>query len=406
MISVHEATEIILNHTLTLPTEQVPLSECIGRVLREDLIADRDFPPFDRVTMDGIAIDYESFVQGNKRFAIQEIAAAGSPQTRLHDPILCIEVMTGAVLPSGCDTVIRYEDLLIAHQKAEVVLDTLVQGQNIHRRGIDRKQGKTIVKKGMQLSAAEIGVAATIGKSVLQVGSLPKIAVISTGDELVDIDATPLLHQIRKSNVHQISSLLEQHGVSVKCYHIADDAKEVAESLKKILTEYDAVILSGGVSAGKYDYVPEALEKLGVEKLFHQVAQRPGKPFRFGISASQQPTANSQRPIVFALPGNPVSTFMCTIRYIVPWIEKTLGIPQRQQFAVLAEDIVFRPTLTYFLQVRLEHKRDGRLHAIPVDGHGSGDLANLVDADAFLELTDGEHEYHAGGSFRVWRFRD
>lgn len=405
MISVTEATDLILQHHLELSSEHVPLPQCPGRVLREDLIADRDFPPFDRVTMDGIAISYESWERGSRSFKIQEVAAAGESQKNLKDPTHCIEIMTGAILPEGCDTVIRYEDLHIVDNEVEVNVKEIVQGQNVHQRGIDRKEGDVIVKQGIQLSAAEIGVAATIGKSSLQVNAVPKIAVISTGDELVDINEIPLPHQIRKSNVHQIAAVLQSHGITVKSYHIADDAKEVESTLKKILAEYDAVILSGGVSAGKFDYVPDALEKLGVKKLFHGVAQRPGKPFWCGISSSQQPTANGQRLIVFALPGNPISSFMCTIRYIVPWLEKTLGIPPRQQFAILAEDITFKPTLTYFLQVKLKYHRDGRLRAHPVPGHGSGDLANLVDADAFLELEEGQHIYHEGGSFRVWEWR-
>lgn len=405
MISVSEATEIILHHHLELSTERVSLSHCIGRVLRENLIADRDFPPFDRVTMDGIAIAYESWEAGIRSFKIQEIAAAGEAQKTLKNPKDCIEIMTGAILPEGCDTVIRYEDLKIHNHIAEIPIPDVTQGQNIHQRGIDRKEGDVIVKQGIQLSAAEIGVAATTGKSSLQVNALPKIAVISTGDELVDIDDVPLPHQIRKSNVHQITAVLEQYGATVKSFHIPDDAKEVEKTLKKILAEFDAVILSGGVSAGKFDYVPDALENLGVKKLFHQVAQRPGKPFWFGISSGQQPAANGRQPIVFALPGNPVSSFMCTIRYIIPWLEKTLGIPARQQFAVLTEDVTFKPAMTYFLQVKLEHHRDGHVRAHPVGGHGSGDLANLVDADAFLELQEGGRIHHAGGSFRVWGWR-
>jgi molybdopterin molybdotransferase len=169
--------------------------------------------------------------------------------------------------------------------------------------------------------------------------------------------------------------------------------------LKRLFSEYDAIILSGGVSAGKYDYIPDALGKLGVEKHFHQVAQRPGKPFWFGTKKEEPKT------VAFALPGNPVSSFMCTVRYIIPWLEKSIGIAHRRQFALLSEDVAFRAPLTFFLQVRLEHKADGRVNAIPADGHGSGDFANLVDADAFLELPPGGPIHHAGGSYPAWSFR-
>lgn len=425
MISVSEATEIILQHALSLPSEEMPLERCIGRVLREDLIADRDFPPFDRVTMDGIAIDYQSWQNGTRSFKIQEVVAAGEAQKKLKDPQQCIEIMTGAILPEGCDTIIRYEDVKINNKIAEIQIQELTQGHNIHQRGSDRKRGAVVVPAGEPLSAAEIGVAATIGKLVLKVAAVPKIALVSTGDELVDIDASPLPHQIRRSNVYQIKALLEKYKTPVKSFHLADDPTIIEKTLRQILDEYDCVILSGGVSEGKYDYVPDALQKLGVEKIFHRVSQRPGKPFWFGIKKNALRTEDrglktalrqAQGPglrtedwglktVVFALPGNPVSSFMCTVRYVIPWLKASLGIYQEDVFAMLAEPVTFRPALTYFLQVLLEYRDDSSVFAIPVIGNGSGDLANLVNADAFLELPEGKEQFADGEVFRVWGFR-
>jgi molybdopterin molybdotransferase len=415
MISVSEATQLIHEHLFNSTTEEVPLQDSTGRVLREDLIADRDFPPFNRVTMDGIAIDFAAWKSGARKFNIQEIAPAGKSQARLLNAIDCIEIMTGAILPEGCDTVIRYEDLGIKDGVAEIIIDDIQQGKNVHGKGTDRKTGDIIVRAGTRISGPEIGVAATIGKSNVRVAGLPRIAVISTGDELVDISETPLPHQIRKSNVVQIAAVLRQYGVQLKTFHISDDQGAVEDLIRELISGYDCLILSGGVSAGKFDYVPEALDNLGVQKIFHKVAQRPGKPFWFGVkeerggpgslAAEGHAIPGLNKRVVFALPGNPVSSFMCTLRYVIPWLKASQGIVTRPEYAILTKDFHFKPPLTYFLQVKLAYSEDGMCYATPTEGHGSGDLANLVEADGFLELEAGHEVYGKGEGFRVWRCR-
>jgi molybdopterin molybdotransferase len=251
-------------------------------------------------------------------------------------------------------------------------------------------------------------VAATIGKSNVRVAGLPRIAVISTGDELVDISETPLPHQIRKSNVVQIAAVLRQYGVQLKTFHISDDQGAVEDLIRELISGYDCLILSGGVSAGKFDYVPEALDNLGVRKIFHKVAQRPGKPFWFGVKEKAvRPGKNPGPPdcVVFALPGNPVSSFMCTLRFVIPWLNAYQGIARPPEYAILTKDFHFKPPLTYFLQVKLVYGEDGMRYATPAEGHGSGDLANLVEADGFLELGAGHEVYGKGERFRVWRCR-
>jgi molybdopterin molybdotransferase len=260
------------------------------------------------------------------------------------------------------------------------------------------------VKAGERIAGPEIGVAATIGKSIVRVAALPKIAVISTGDELVDISEIPLSHQIRKSNVVQIAAVLRQPGILLKTFHISDDPEEVEGLLGELLSSYDCIILCGGVSAGKYDYVPDALDKLGVNKIFHKVAQRPGKPFWFGIKRGPGIDPDPPSTVVFALPGNPVSSFMCTLRYVIPWLDACQGISITPRYAALTQDFHFKPPLTYFLQVKLAHREDGVCHATPVEGHGSGDLANLVEADGFLEMGDGQDIYRRGESYPLWGF--
>ncbi len=397
MISVKQAVEIVLANALPLPDETVPLHLATGRVLREDLHADRDFPPFDRVSMDGIAIHYGAFEAGQRRFFIEKIQAAGAPQLALAQTENCIEVMTGAMLPHGTDTVIRYEDLSIDGGFATISIEKIQAGQNIHSQGVDRLNGEIIVAASRLISPAEIGVAATVGKPQLLVAALPRVAILSSGDELVEVDETPLPHQIRKSNVHVMAAVLGNWGLAPDLLHLPDDPAAIQNTLSDCLKKYDVLLMSGGVSMGKFDHLPEVLEKIGVRKLFHKVSQRPGKPFWFG---------RSERTVVFAFPGNPVSSFMCLHRYFRPWLRASLGLqPIESQFAVLAEDYFFKPDLTYFLQVKLAFGQDGRLLATPVTGQGSGDLANLTDTDAFLELPLEQQAFRKGEVFPFWIYR-
>lgn len=398
MLPTYAATTLILQHAADFGTETIHLPDAVGRVLAEPLIADRDFPPFDRVTMDGIAIDYEAFAKGRRDFPVEGLQAAGAARLTLHNKTHCLEVMTGAMLPKGTDTVIRYEDVVIDSGLAKVQLDEIKQGQNLHYQGSDRRQGEVIVHPNKILSPAEIGVAATVGKAQVLVKKLPRVVVISTGDEIVGIEETPLAHQIRSSNALALQSLLVKWGIRADRVHLIDNEELIIKELRNCLRDFDVLLLSGGVSEGKLDFVPKALATLGVEQIFHKVRQRPGKPFWFG----KVPNGAT----VFALPGNPVSAFLCTVRYVEPWLRQCLGLAaMEEQFAILTEDITFKPDLTYFLQVQLSIDEQGRLLAKPLEGGGSGDLANLVEADGFLELPTGKDWYKKGEVFRFWGYR-
>ncbi len=398
MITVEEAQNIIAKTIYDFGIEEIPFSEAVGRVLREDLFTDRDLPPYNRVTMDGIAIQYQSFEKGNRNFKIKGIAPAGAEQIKLEDGDHCLEVMTGSILPNNTDTVIRYEDLDIKDGVAKILLETLKNKQNVHRKGEDRLQNFKIISAGKVISPAEIGVAATIGKSRLKVTRLPKAIIISTGDELVEIDQKPLAHQIRKSNVYQLKATLKHHGIAADTAHLNDDMSEILKALKDILEKYEVVIMSGGVSKGKFDFLPEALNSLGVEKLFHKVKQRPGKPFWFGKAPSGA--------VVFALPGNPVSSFMCTQIHLVPWLKRCLQLPEPiYPTAILQRDTTFKPDLVYYLQVKISYNEKGQILAMPIDGNGSGDFANLVDADAFLRIPRGKDLFEKGECFPIIFYR-
>ncbi|PHN03029.1 molybdopterin molybdotransferase MoeA [Flavilitoribacter nigricans] len=397
MISVEEALKIVRQQAIELPAVEVPLAEANQKILREPLRADRDFPPFDRVTMDGIALSFADFAAGKRSFPIAGVGAAGAPQQELTRQGHCIEIMTGAMLPAGTDTVVRYEDLEIRDQEAHLTIDKIKKGQNIHRRGEDRQRGDVIVPAGRKIAPGEIGVAATVGRASLPVTRPITALILSSGDELVAVEEKPLPHQIRQSNVFSIQALLQRWGIRAQIMHMPDDPATIKKVLQEQLPNYDVLLLSGGVSKGKFDYIPDALDAMGVKRLFHRVAQRPGKPFWFGHIPGGT--------VVFALPGNPVSSLACTRVYFGEWLETSLGISEEKPRAQLSREVSFRPDLNYFIQVKLRSAADGNLLADPVEGHGSGDLANLVDADAFLMLPRGKDHFAAGEAYPVWSFR-
>ncbi|GGG94279.1 molybdopterin molybdenumtransferase MoeA [Polaribacter pacificus] len=395
MISVEEALQIVIDSAQDFGVEEIPFIQSAGRILKEQIKADRDFPPFNRVAMDGIAIAYSSFKNGQRSFKIEGIQAAGSEQISLQNLENCIEVMTGAVLPNKCDAVIRYEDVFIENGIATISIDAVTDGQNIHQKGKDEKAGDVLIKQNTIISAAEIGVLATVGKSTVKVAKQPKVMIVSTGDELVAVDDVPLAHQIRRSNVFTLVSLLEKLHIPSETAHLTDDKPILKEKIKSFLATYDVLLFSGAVSKGKFDFLPEVLAELGVVKSFHKVAQRPGKPFWFGQ------TKNSS---VFAFPGNPISTFVNCLAYFYPWYFKSIGVELQEENAILSEDVSFKPNLAYFLQVQLSY-RYGHLIASPITGNGSGDLASLVKADAFIQLPANQNEFKKGEVFKIIRYR-
>jgi molybdopterin molybdotransferase len=409
MISVEQALQSVLNSAQNFGAEEIPFLKSLGRILKEEIFADRDFPPFNRVAMDGIVINYTSFKKGQRSFKIEGIQAAGSAQITLQNAENCIEVMTGAVSPNNANTVVRYEDVTIDNGIATINLDAINEGQNIHTKGKDGKSGDLLIQKNTKISAAEIGVLATVGKSFVKVARQPKVMIVSTGDELVGVDQNPLAHQIRRSNVFTLVSLLERVHIFSESTHITDDKPILKSKIATYLKEYDVLLFSGAVSKGKYDFLPEVFEELGIEKLFHKVAQRPGKPFWFGRETSVikndfSLNTHENNTIVFGFPGNPISTFVNCLAYFYPWYYKSVGLELREEMAILAEDVKFKPNLAYFLQVKLENKK-GQLIAFPILGNGSGDLASLVNTDAFIQLPDNKSEFKKGEVFKIIRYR-
>lgn len=387
MISYQEAYAQVLAHPLAMGEECVSLLDSVGRMLAEDVFADRDFPPFNRATKDGIALNFESYASGQRTFAIQGVAPAGMPQQTLVQDQHCIEVMTGAVVPLGTDTVVMYEHLEIKEGVATIVQE-VKKGQNIHYKGSDELAGTKLLSTGTPISAVEIGILASVGKAKVQVFALPRVCAVATGDELVDIDEVPLPHQIRRSNSITLQAALSAYGIRAKAMHLLDDKKSIAQGLERALAENDVLLLSGGVSKGKYDYIPEVMEHLGVEKIFHRVAQRPGKPFWFGVHKATD-------TIIFSFPGNPVSTFANFHLYFKPWLHTSWKLPVPEKTIKLKGTLEILPPLTRFMQVT-EEWSGGTLYAKLVVENGSGDLTSLAKADGFIRLEPRDFPYEYG----------
>ncbi|MBF2052059.1 MAG: molybdopterin molybdotransferase MoeA [Candidatus Sericytochromatia bacterium] len=399
MIGVTEAEAII---TARLPAASAVLRplEALGReVLAEDLVNTDPLPPFDRVAMDGIAIAFASWQAGQRCFAVAGIQAAGAPQLSLSDATQCLEVMTGAMLPLGCDTVIPYEQLQRGTNEMRLPeTPPLSCGQNVHHKGSDYAPGSLLLPAGTVLSGPQWAVAASLGKARLQLGCRPAIAIVSTGDELVPVDTTPLPHQIRLSNPYLIEADLRARGFDVitRC-HLPDSETVLAEKLQNLLADNSVLILSGGVSMGKFDLLPEILQQLGVSCHFHKIRQKPGKPMWFGTGPKDQ--------LVFALPGNPVSVAVCLHRYVLPALQQMLGQPPAPRpFAVLQQEIVFKKPLVNFLPVRVDYAPNGQIQAWPVAMNGSGDFASLARSDGFLELPAEPERFVAQEAYPLWRW--
>jgi molybdopterin molybdotransferase len=396
MTTVAEAEKLVLAQIRDYGIQTLPFEQALGYALAEDLKADRDLPPFNRVTMDGIALKYSAIESGINKFRIKATQAAGDEPVDIAQENECIEIMTGAVLPASVDTVVRYEDVEINTGEATLRVTGIKKGQNLHLQGVDKKQADVVVKAGVPVSPAIISVAASIGKTCLLVKKMPRVMIISSGDELVDVHETPSPYQIRKSNSYTVKAVLKKHNIDAEILHIPDDPAITKEKIQYCLNNYDVLLLSGGISMGKFDYIPQALHDLGVEKLFHKVAQRPGKPFWFG-------RYGNDGALVFAFPGNPVATFMCLHRYFLTWLNTTLGLPAKKvTYAALGCDFTFKPELQYYLQVTLHSNEQAQLIAMPVEGNGSGDFANLAGTEAFLELPMDRSEFRKGEVFKIW----
>ena len=398
MLTVAEALRAIAGSMPGWASEAVPLDGACGRVLRQPVFAERDQPPFDRVTMDGIAIPFDALERGRRSFRIEATQHAGDPVATRSSDDGCVEIMTGAVLPAGTDCIVPVERITVADGTATLEPGYAPQRrQFIHPQGSDHARGQEILRPGMRISPMDVAIIASCGLEAVEVGRLPSVRVVSTGNELVAPGEPIEAHQVRLSNGPALVAMLTAQGFDDAAHeHLVDDPAVLEARLERLLSINDVLILSGGVSMGKADFVPSVLRSLGVEVIFHKISQRPGKPMWYGRGAAGQ--------AVFALPGNPVSTLVCCRHYVLPALLGACGrAAAPAATARLAEDVTFRADLTGFLPVRLT-AADGCVSALPVPTNTSGDFASLSGTDGYVELAKERSEFPAGSVVPLYRW--
>ncbi len=386
-----EAEALVRERVQPLAAESRPLESLAGAVLAQDVHSERDQPPFDRVTMDGIAFASQEWRNGARRFRVAGTQAAGKAPLGLASQADCLEVMTGAVLPEGCDCVVPVERLLLADGHATVDHDVPVEPfLNVHTRGLDARAGDLLLACGATLGAPELAVLASAGLARAEVRTEPRIVTISTGDELIEPGQPIADWQVRRSNSYALHGALSLRGYRrVAEDHLPDDAGILAQRIASHLATHDVIVLTGGVSMGRFDHVPSVLRELGVAEVFHKVAQRPGKPIWFGIGPAGQ--------TVFGLPGNPVSALVCLLRYVVPALAAMSGASCKMVERVpLGAAFNVKPALAFFLPVQIEDRAPTGRVAMPRPTRGSGDFVSLIGTDGFVELPPGPREFPAG----------
>lgn len=386
LLPIDDALALVLQHTTTLATERVPLTEALGRVLAVAACADQDLPGFDRAAMDGIAlraVDARAGQPGQGAWLrVVGEAAAGRPFEGELAPGTCVRIMTGAVVPPGADAVVPVERI-VREGDGFRLHDEVRPEQHVARRGSEVQRGEVVVPAGVRLNGARLGVLATFGHAEVEVARRPVVAVLPTGDEIVPLTSTPGPGQVRDANRHAITGLLQEAGAVVRQLPVApDDRAKLRALVAQAFDEADVVVLSGGVSAGEYDLVPPVLAELGATAHCHQIAIKPGKPFLF---------ATRGRQLAFGLPGNPISSYVCCAMFVLPALAALQGQMARGQGQTPARG---QPTGWQALSVPAAHATPGagpRAEVVPAvlhDGRadvlsvkGSADLAHFSAGD-------------------------
>ena len=396
MLSYQQAREIVIWRLEAIPrtpaTESVPLREAMSRALARDILSDRDYPPFDRSIRDGYAVRSADSQTGARLRCIGELKAGDRPTTSVA-PGICIQIMTGAALPDGADAVIMIEHT--SRQGDTIQLDRAVKpGQHVVRRGSEQAAGQRVLSAGTRIGFAEIAAAAQVGAASPVVTHKPRIAILSTGDEVVDFASTPGPFQIRNSNSVSLAAQVSLVGGEPV---VLGNARDSLDDLRAKITaglEADALILSGGVSMGKYDLVEPVLSEFAAEVIFDAVAIRPGKPVVFALCKGKP---------VFGLPGNPVSTMVTFDLFVRPAIDILSGTEPRSLLfieATLTASLAEKPGLTHFLPAKLSRRGD-KAHVSPVPWQGSGDVVAMAHANCLLVVPADRETIEAGEHVHV-----
>ncbi len=395
MIPVLDAVEIILGAVKPLPPEKVSILEADGRVLAEDIAAPRDLPPHDNSAMDGYAVRHADLAPGVVLEVLEEIPAGTDP-TRGLGPGQAAKIMTGAPIPAGADTVVPVEDTRPLDGRVEIV-SVPKAGANIRPRGEDVREGELVLPRGTRVRPAEVGMMASLGRAFVLVHQRPRVAVLATGDEIVDLDSPAQGSKIINSNSYGVAAqVAEAGGVPVVLGIGRDDPDGLLEMFERART-CDAVITTGGVSMGDYDFVRPVLAKAGVAVQFWKVAMKPGKPVVFGLRGASP---------VFGLPGNPVSAMVAFEQFVRPALRKMQG--HARLFRPVVEAVLgdeAGPVKTKagrmdFVRCRVERRGTG-FRVVSVKKQGSGILSTLVEANGLMVIPSDSTGAKPGDLVRV-----
>lgn len=401
VVSFEQALATVLEHARKVqapPAEAAPLLESMGRVLAKPIVADRDQPPFDRATRDGFAVRAAEWGAGKPLCVVGQVRAGEIWRGGELPRGAALEIMTGAPVPSGADAVAMLEHVVGANRCVEPVDGRLLApGENVVRRGSEARAGEVVAERGTVITAAEIAEAASCGLAELEVGQRPKVAIVATGDELVELKESPAEHQIRNSNGYALAALVAAGGGEPRLLPIARDTHEDLRARLLAAKGADLLLLSGGVSAGKYDLVEEVLAEFGAEFFFTGVKMQPGKPVVFGRVPAER-LGGEGFVSFFGLPGNPVSTEVTFHCFAGPLLRAMAGAgvtPPKFAQATLEEDVAAKEGLTRVLPARWTAELD-RPSVRLVQWRGSGDLAANARANCYVVLREGGEDRKAG----------
>jgi molybdopterin molybdotransferase len=392
MLEIDNALSLVLEHCSPLAPATMALDNALGLVLAETITSDIDSPPHDKSIVDGYAIVAED---AGLELAILEEITAGQMPTKGVKRGAASRIMTGAPLPDGADAVVMVEKTeLIGQERVRILQSTIKPGQNIMRRASSMSSGKAVLAPGAAIRAIELGLLAEVGRSQVVVHPRPRIAILATGNELVPCDQQPGPSQIRNSNSGLLTGLVKQAGGDAVDLGIGRDEKDPLSTLCEQGLRCDVLAISGGVSAGVLDLVPAILESLGVERVFHKINLKPGKPLWFGVKS----TGTGHKTLVFGLPGNPVSSLVCFELFVRPAIGRLAGYVNaglQQTTARLAEPFFHRGDRVTMFPAAVSREDTG-LVARPLNWRGSGDLCALTQAQALIHFPGGERNYEVG----------
>jgi molybdopterin molybdotransferase len=404
MLTVAEAQRLVQDNVSACSPRRVSLAEALGLTLAESIASDVDSPPHDKSVVDGYAMRFEDLSEGRAELRVIEEVTAGQVPTTAVGGGEATRIMTGAPIPDGADCVAMVENsTLVDADTVTIVSPKLTRGRNITRRGSSMRAGDVVLEAGRSLRPSLIGLAAEVGRSTLLVQAKPRVAILATGNELVDASETPRAGQIRNSNGPLLAAMVASAGGEPITLGVARDERDALRRLISAGLEADMLILSGGVSAGVLDLVPSVLAELGVHEVFHKVSVKPGKPIWFGLKDDARD--GTQAKPVFGLPGNPVSGLVCFELFVRPAILRQLrrvdGV-RPTVAARLGKRFVHqgdRPT--YWPGVRdsmndVNERLEARPTVMPLAWHGSGDLRGIVPADCLICFPSGDKEYSAG----------